>query len=148
MRGILSGCRLRKVCFPAVVVATAALLICYAVPAGCPVIYAGQQQGAQHINPLTPGPVPGPPGTPGGPLPIISNTTGISPPLNATQKDALLKQSFKKTKADVAKLSKLVQALQKEVDKSNANVLSLSIIKQANNIEKLARKIKNESKMY
>jgi hypothetical protein len=73
---------------------------------------------------------------------------GIGPGLSRRQKDALVNDNFKKTKADVAKLSKLVHSLQQQLSKSNANILSLSIVKQAGKIEKLAKKIRNEAKAY
>jgi hypothetical protein len=46
----------------------------------------------------------------------------------------------------VARLSKLVRSLEQAVNKSNANVLSLSIVKQAGKVEKLAKKIRDEAK--
>jgi hypothetical protein len=92
------------------------------------------------------------PGTPGSleqeesippPLPL-----DINPHLSQKQKDALVKASFRSTQRDVEKLNKLVQSLSAEIKKSNANVLSLGIVNQAEKIEKLAKKIKNEAKSY
>ncbi len=144
MRGMVIARWFRQILIPPMMVAAAAILLGYPLLPDYPVAYAAQ--GIQGYPPR-PGPVlPGAPGTP--PITVPITNIGGPPPLTRRQKDAILTQSFKKTKSDVAKLAKLVQALQKEVDKSNANVLSLRIIKQANNIEKLAHKIKNESKMY
>lgn len=107
----------------------------------------------QQIN-TTPGVVP-PPGViqmgrpsqipePGLPPIIIGNQNK----LGQRQKDAIIKENFKKTKEDVAQLGKLTQALEQEIAKSNPNVLSLTIVKNASKIEKLAKKIKNEAKEY
>jgi hypothetical protein len=72
----------------------------------------------------------------------------IGGPLSRRQKDAIVAENFKKTQQDVAKLSKLVQALQKQMQKSNPDVLSVAVWKQVNKIEKLARKIKGETRLY
>ena len=45
-------------------------------------------------------------------------------------------------------LAKLAQSLQKKIGQSNENVLSLEVVKNAEEIEKLAKKIKNEAKGY
>ena len=45
-------------------------------------------------------------------------------------------------------LAELAKSLQTEIDKSNENVLSLEIVKKAEQAEKLAKKIKNEAKGY
>ena len=80
------------------------------------------------------------------PPPVESPAMGA--PLSLRQKDAIVKANFKSTQRDVEKLSKLVQALDQEMKKSNPNVLSVSIVQQTDKIEKLARKIKNEAKSY
>ncbi|HLI29931.1 MAG TPA: hypothetical protein VKV79_02380, partial [Terriglobia bacterium] len=68
--------------------------------------------------------------------------------LSQKQKTAIVTSNFNKAKQDVAKLRKLAESLEKEVDGSNPNVLSLHIVQSASKIEKLAKKIKNESKDY
>src|SRR5487761_241659 len=68
--------------------------------------------------------------------------------LSSKQKNAIVTTNFKKTKQDTAKLRKLVDTLEKEVERSNPNVLSLHIVQSASKIEQLARKIKNEAKDY
>ncbi|MDE3181641.1 MAG: hypothetical protein KGM47_18500 [Acidobacteriota bacterium] len=68
--------------------------------------------------------------------------------LSRRQKDALVKANLKATQHDVDKLSKLVQALDQEMKKASPDILSVSIVEQANKIEKLAKKIKNETKSY
>lgn len=95
------------------------------------------------------------------PTPIVRNPGGMAnqpiitempPPINAPlslrQKNAIVVSNFKNTERDVAKLQKLVQTLDKEMKKSNPNILSVGIVRQAAKIEKLAKKIKNEAKEY
>jgi hypothetical protein len=64
------------------------------------------------------------------------------------QRQALLNYNFKKLKKHVEDLAELTKSLQTEVDKSNENVLSLEIVKKAEEAEKLAKKIKDEAKGY
>ena len=73
----------------------------------------------------------------------IPNTT-----LSQKQKWDLLKANFHKTQHDAQELFKLAQSLQADLNKSNAGVLSLKIVEKAGKIEKLAKKIKNESRGY
>jgi len=63
------------------------------------------------------------------------------------QKEALLKYNYKKMKKHADQLAGLAQSLQKKIDETNANVMSLEVIEKAEAIEKLARKIKSEAKM-
>jgi hypothetical protein len=49
-------------------------------------------------------------------------------------------------KADTDKLLKLAVELKDSVDKSNANVLSLDVVKKAEEIEKLAHSVKDKMK--
>lgn len=56
--------------------------------------------------------------------------------------------NFKKLKEHAQDLAELAKSLQAEIEKSNENVLSLEIVKKADEAEKLARKIKNEAKGF
>jgi hypothetical protein len=49
-------------------------------------------------------------------------------------------------KNDTARLLKLSQELKDYVDKSNENMLSLSVLKKAEEIEKLARSVRDKMK--
>jgi hypothetical protein len=49
-------------------------------------------------------------------------------------------------KQDTDKLLKLATELKTEVDKSNANILSVEVIKKADEIEKLAHSVKEKMK--
>lgn len=114
-------------------------------PAGNP----GGQYPQRPQSPSTlPGSLPNAMGQPSVPNPSVIPSVNIGPQLNRKQKNALVSDNFKRTKADVARLSKLVRSLQQAIDKSNPNVLSLSIIRQASKVEKLAKRIRNEAKGY
>ena len=71
-----------------------------------------------------------------------------SPGKTEKQKESLVKYNFKQMKKHADNLAELAQSLQKKIDGSNENVLSLEVIQQAEAIEKLARKIKNEAKGF
>ena len=71
-----------------------------------------------------------------------------SPRTTEKQKEALVKYNFKQMKKHADQLAELAQTLQKKIGQSNQNVLSLDVVKNAEEIEKLAKKIKNEAKGY
>ena len=56
--------------------------------------------------------------------------------------------NFEKSKSDAAELAALAKALREELNKPNVNVLSLEVINRAEKIEKLAKKIREETKGY
>ncbi len=69
---------------------------------------------------------------------------GEREPLPKPNARALLKLNQKELKRDVERLVELARALQKEVEKTDsADVLSLSLVRKAEEIEKLARHIKS-----
>jgi ribosome recycling factor len=70
------------------------------------------------------------------------------PELTAKQRRDLMKSNFQKMKADAAELASMANDLRDELDKSSVNVLSMDVIRRAEKIEKLARKIKEEAKGY
>jgi hypothetical protein len=71
------------------------------------------------------------------------NTAGL--PDNAKQVNPLSEQE-KQLADDTAKLLTLVNELKAEMDKSNKDMLSLSVIKKAEQVEKLAHKVSAEMK--
>lgn len=77
-------------------------------------------------------------------LPDTPDSTGPT----AQQKKNLLKYRFDTMKKDADKLSELATSLQKEIGKSNQNILSLDVLAKADKIEKLAKKIKENAKGY
>ena len=72
----------------------------------------------------------------------------VFPKPGEKRKKALLDDNFKKLKEHAQDLAELAKSLQAEIEKSNENVLSLEILKKADEAEKLARKIKYEAKGF
>ncbi len=68
-------------------------------------------------------------------------------PLKDKQK-AILKANFEKTKNDAAEMASLAKDLREELNKPNADALSLEVVNLADKIEKLARKIRGETKGF
>jgi hypothetical protein len=58
------------------------------------------------------------------------------------------KQRQEEIKRDADKLLQLATELKLSVDRSNANVLSLDVVKKATEIEKLAKAVKEKMKAY
>lgn len=57
---------------------------------------------------------------------------------------ALLQENQKQIKKDIEKLYQLAEELKKEVEKADASeVLSLNVLRKAEEVEKLAKRIKN-----
>ena len=72
--------------------------------------------------------------------------TPDSPPLPSAEK-RLLEENEKDIKKKVERLYELATELKAEVDKTDSSkVLSLNLMKKAEEVEKLAREIKNRSK--
>jgi hypothetical protein len=62
------------------------------------------------------------------------------------QRKELRKYRFEKMKEHGDELAKLAKSLQEDLDKSNANILSLEVVDKAQKIEKLAKKIQEEAR--
>ncbi|MGB6676913.1 MAG: hypothetical protein WBE44_09505 [Terriglobales bacterium] len=93
-----------------------------------------------------PAPRPGPP---------PARTDPLSGPVDADENQARIAHDLAKKanqerqaslKADTDKLLKLAVQLKDDVDKSNENVLSLDVLKKAEEIEKLAHSVKEKMK--
>jgi hypothetical protein len=67
-------------------------------------------------------------------------------PSGKLQKDEILKADHEKTLADVAALAKAAEDLKIEVEKTDLHVLSISTLKQLDNIEKLTKRIRSRMK--
>jgi hypothetical protein len=67
-------------------------------------------------------------------------------PSGKLQKDEILKAEHEKTLADVASLAKAAEELKIEVEKTDLHVLSISTLKQLDNIEKLTKRIRSRLK--
>jgi hypothetical protein len=91
----------------------------------------GQNQGALPQNPLNS---------------RFPDNTPHFPTPTRKQKKALMDRNFEKLKEHAKALAELSKSLQEDVEKSNENVLSLEIVKKAEQAEKLAKQIKDEAK--
>ena len=69
-------------------------------------------------------------------------------PSGKSQRREILKSEFEKSKADAAELVELTRQLKEEIDKSDYQVLDLRVVKKAEDIEKLARRIKDRLRRY
>lgn len=79
-------------------------------------------------------------------LPDASNSTGVetSPRTARAQQKALLKQQQKELRRDIDRLVQMVTDLKDESDKTpETDVLSMSLVKKTEDIEKLARTIRD-----
>ncbi len=73
---------------------------------------------------------------------------GLARSLSFQQKQSIMQANFLKSKSDAAELAALAKDLCKELDKPNADVLSLGIVTRMERIEKLAKKIRDETKGF
>lgn len=79
-------------------------------------------------------------------FPTESPSPETFPKSSQKRQKALMDYNFKKLKQHAQDLADLAKSLQTEIEKSNENVLSLEIVKKAEQAEKLAKKIKDEAK--
>ena len=111
---------------------------------GGPPCVTGQSLGQfQGTNPYPPQQVPNQ-----NRFPTESPSPDPFPKNSLKRKKALMDSNFKKLKEHAQDLAELAKSLQVEIEKSNENVLSLEIIKKAEQAEKLAKKIKDEAKGF
>jgi hypothetical protein len=82
-------------------------------------------------------------------LPWSNQMPGMSQPdiiRHVEQKRMLINERQKRLVADTEKLVALTTALKEQVDESNKNILSVDMIKKADEIEKLAHSVKERIK--
>jgi hypothetical protein len=95
------------------------------------------------LSPQTIRPVP----SPNAPNPNSPHRIGDPEPTTGTDPKAIDKQNQAEIRLEVQKLSDLVNELKEQIDKSDANsTLSISVVKKAQQIEKLAKQIKDRAK--
>jgi hypothetical protein len=70
------------------------------------------------------------------------------PPLTPQQRIMLIKADHKKNVEDATELLKLAEAVKTELDKEDAQVISVKTIKQTEDIERLAKSIHGRLKRY
>ena len=59
-----------------------------------------------------------------------------------------MRSNLDKSKKDAVELADLARELCAELDKSNSGALSTEVIERADKIEKLAKKIRDQTKIY
>jgi hypothetical protein len=69
-------------------------------------------------------------------------------PLSPEQQNKLAKDRYEKLKKDTDQLLKLATELKESVDKANQNTLSVDVIKKTEQIEKLAKSVRDKMKSY
>lgn len=84
------------------------------------------------------------PGRPGAEVPPIGPS--LSPEIQAQQARSRNNQRQKQLVEDTDKLLALATQLKQEVDKTNKDVLSVDVIRKADEIEKLAHSVKERMK--
>lgn len=89
----------------------------------------------------------------GGPTLLVPRMTAASPQIQDIPKDMqdkMVRDANKKRQQeihdDTEKLFQLATELKAAVDKSNENVLSLDVVRKADEVEKLAKKVKDKMK--
>ena len=93
----------------------------------------------------TPAQRPTPPGNPqtGEGFPDESST-----PLGRKQKKELLKYNLKNMRNDAAEMARLANSIQEDLEKTTENEMPLKVVEKAEQVEKLAKKIKNRIKGF
>ena len=75
--------------------------------------------------------------------------TGSSfPALSLKQKQGIVHANFEKSKNDAAELAALAKELCKKLEKPDVDVLSVEVVSRAERIEKLAKRIRDETKGF
>jgi len=69
-------------------------------------------------------------------------------PSGKSQRREILKADFEKSKSEAAELVELATQLKEDLDKKDYQVLDLRTMKKAEEIEKLARRIKDRMKRH
>ena len=73
-------------------------------------------------------------------------TDPVRLPNGKLQSDEILKADYQKSLDDARELAKLADELKADLEKSDRNVLSLSMLKKTEDIEKLAHRIRGRMK--
>lgn len=91
-------------------------------------------------------PTPQPPSRPGVGVPPLGPEEPLPPQMQAQQTRSRNSERQKRLVADTDKLLTLATQLKQEVDKTNKDVMSVDVIKKADEIEKLAHSVKERMK--
>ncbi len=69
-------------------------------------------------------------------------------PNGKSQREEMVKADYKSNLRDVAELARLSEELKDELDKSGSNTVSVKTLKKLDDIEKLAKNIRNRLRRY
>ena len=86
-----------------------------------------------------------PPPTPIHPRPV-QEPEDVRLPNGKLQRDEILKAEFQKSLEDARELSKLADELKTDLEKNDRDVLSIATLKKTEEIEKLAKRIRDRLK--
>jgi hypothetical protein len=121
-------------------------LVCFAVLTAVPLAAAVAQSAAPSDNPSSPAQAAPTPPTPAQPAGISSPEKSPAAAGNHSQAPEPNAQPKSQLALDTSKLLQLANELKAEMDKSSKDTLSLGVVKKAEEIEKLARKVRSEMK--
>jgi hypothetical protein len=76
-------------------------------------------------------------------LPTTEPPENVRLPNGKLQRDEILKADFQKTIEDARALSKMTDELKADLEKSDYNVLSVGALKKIDDIDRLARRIRD-----
>jgi hypothetical protein len=77
-----------------------------------------------------------------------SSAPGAPPPMSPEQMRKYNDQRYQRLKSDTENLLRLTTELKQAVDKANSSTLSLDVIKKTEQIEKLAKSVREKMKAY
>jgi hypothetical protein len=69
-------------------------------------------------------------------------------PMSVQQKQSIMRANFEKSKSDAEELAGMAKGLREQLDKPNIHMLYLDVANRADKIEKLAKKIRDETKGF
>jgi len=73
---------------------------------------------------------------------------GVKLPSGQLQSDAIAKADYESTLEDARRLAKMADDLSAEIEKNDRYVISVSVIRKTEEIEKLAKRIRTRMKRY
>jgi hypothetical protein len=82
------------------------------------------------------------------PIPSNEIQSDLPPPLSVEQKQSIMRANFERSKSDAEELAELARGLREFLDKPSNNAPTAEIIARAEKIEKLAKKIRDETRGY
>jgi hypothetical protein len=69
-------------------------------------------------------------------------------PNRSSQRLAIAKEDYEKSKKDIAEILRLAQQLETEIEENREFVVDLGSVRKVETVEKLARRIKNRMKRF